>query len=71
MAYGLSRIQLPESGMDFTELPSFLLCVCGDCLGGQKRPGTFRMSGQRIQTPFCSRIEPDGRASVMADRTFE
>ena len=36
MAYGLSRIQFPDSGMDFTKLPFFLLYICGDGLGGQK-----------------------------------
>ena len=36
MAYSLSRVQLPNSGMDFSKLPLLLLYIRGYGLGGQK-----------------------------------
>ena len=36
MAYGLSRVQFPDSGMDFTKLPLLLLYIRSYSLGGQK-----------------------------------
>jgi hypothetical protein len=49
MTYGLSRIQLRDSRLDFTELPLLLLYISGYGFGCQKGLGTFRAPGQRIQ----------------------